>query len=448
MRTQLVNVCNSEWFMSSKPTIYLHIGAGKTGSTTIQVWLKSVEVDLNNAGYVIFDTNFEPGVQNDKLSNQQQYFHKVLMDGHEGVSAFHEKFRQNLAFMSTHGFHSAIISAENLINHWMEAHQWFTPFIHECNWKIIAYVRNQPYYIISAWKEWGYWRQSFDEYLSENIKYNWLIALKSWDDTFGTNNIYLGILDKRCLVNELLHHDFATAINTPHIIANKHDLIYANPSINNRTAQLFSKIRQQYAARNPQAATINETPVSSNDISIQNTQKNYAKLSSLYHFKPLIVGYAPDAGVQEFDSPLSLVNQEILDSIYDLFKESNQNLLMRYRPDVDPEVAFPRIIYNSDIEISEHELVLHGFHLAFESLVSIQKDLNKLQQQFALLHKEYYTSVTHIWNITTLHEQSINHLQTQIDQLNQLLQLRSNKSLRITQTIKQWISRVISKLIS
>jgi hypothetical protein len=445
--------------MSTKPTIYLHIGAGKTGSTTIQVWLKSVEAALAKAGYVIFDTNFNPGAQHDQLSNQQQYFHTVLMNGTQGIDTFQQQFRQNLIYMREHGFHSAVMSAENLFNHWTSAHKWFEPFVDECNWKIIAYVRNQPYYVISAWKEWGYWRQNFEDLFTGEIQADWLKALNAWDDTFGRENIYLGVLEKRCMVDGLLHHDFATAINTPHIIANDHDLVYANPSINNRSALLFSKIRHQYIARNPRAAAIADTQkVNSKETRIQNTLKHNAKLNAMFHFKPLVVSHAPVAGTQEFDSALSLVNQDMLDRMHAMFAESNRDLLARYRPDIDIDVAFPRIIHTSNVEVSDHDLVLHGFHIAFESLNSLDKQLdakvkqlNRLQLQINALETEVEglienrRSIGQVWKSTVAHDKAIAHLQAQIDQLNQSVGLFSTQNTSLFRRFILFTHRILSR---
>lgn len=445
--------------MSTKPTIYLHIGAGKTGSTTIQVWLKSVEAALAEAGYVIFDTNFTPGAQHDQLSNQQQYFHTVLMNGPQGVESFQQQFRQNLTYMREHGFHSAVMSAENLFNHWTGAHKWFEPFVDECHWKIIAYVRNQPYYIISAWKEWGYWRQNFDDLLAGEIHADWLRSLKAWDDTFGRENIYLGILEKRYLVDELLHHDFATAINTPHIIVNDHDLVYANPSLNNRSALLFSKIRDQYIVRNPSAAAIsNIHKINPKEMSIGNALKHNAKLNSMFHFKPLVVSHAPVAGTQEFDSSLSLVNQDMLDRIHSMFAESNRKLLERYRPDINAEVAFPRIIHTANNEISDQDLVLHGFHIAFESLNSLDKQLeakikqlNRLQLQINALEteveglRESRSSIGQVWKSTVAHDQAIAHLQAQIDQLNRTVSHPSTHNIPLLRRFILFIQRIQSR---
>lgn len=420
--------------MTTKPTIYLHIGAGKTGSTTIQVWLKQVENALATAGYLIFDTNFEPHAHRDQLSNQQQYFHSVLESGPTALAEFHEKFRKNLIYMQQNGYHSAVLSAENLINEWTGAYTWFDPLLDECNWKIIAYVRNQPQYIVSAWKEWGYWRHDFEELFTDHINADWLKAIEVWEQRFGRENIYLGILEKKCLVDGLLHHDFASAINTPHIVANDADLIYANPSMNNRTALFFSKIRQQYLLRNANMLELPNLPESASQQELlQEALKINSTLNSMFHFKPLIVSRAPVSGTQEIDAPLSLLNTSMLQTIHEHFAESNQKLVELYRPDLDANTAFPTITTSFDQSIPADELTYHGFHIAFESLRSLHEATISNEKTLRQTIKRIHTIQESQDQITQNIKVNQNHTERQIQQL-----VSQHKSqLEILETLNQ-----------
>jgi hypothetical protein len=446
--------------MITKPTIYLHIGAGKTGSTTIQVWLKSVESALAESGYLIFDTDFEPGAQHDRLSNQQAYFHSVLQNGKSGVDAFHEKFRKNLDYMRENGYHSAVMSAENLINQWSKAHNWFAPYKDECNWKIIAYVRNQPYYIVSAWKEWGYWNKNFEESFDGQYHHaNWFENIKPWDNTFGSENIYLGILEKHCLVDGLLHHDFASAINMYEITANNNELVYANPSINNQTALFFARVRQNYLDSNPLIKS-KVTKFKKNTNESDDTVDIHVvdNLQSMFHYKPLVIKNASVSGTREFNSQLSLYSQNMLDSIYARFEESNRELLARYRPEIAPDVAFPRIIYDTTSDFSDMQLLLHGFHLTFESINSSSTKFEALEKEFyvkvnqvnQLKHKvanlelqveallKHHHDIKYLWEVTMEHDRSIKYLQSQINFHNLL-----NRPFQQVKRVIDWITNRI-----
>ena len=435
--------------MYIKPTIYLHIGAGKTGSTSIQIWLKNSEVELAEAGYIIFDTDFKPTAQHVKISNQQDYFHNVLMHGSEGIESFQHQFRQNLSYMAENGFHSAIISAENLINPWINAHTWFLPFIDECNWKIIAYVRNQPNYIISAWKEWGYWINNFDDVLDGTIRTqaNWLNSLKPWDDAFGQKNIYLGVLDKSCLVDGLLHHDFAAAINLTSIVAHDQNLVHANKSINNQTALLFAKIRHKYLARHPELqAIVSKQKMTNREYTIQQRFINNSKLKRMFHKKKLVVSYAPFAGTLESGSSLSLVNQNILDQIHATYADSNHELLARYRPDIDIEQAFPRVIHDSDVKISDEDLIFHGFHLFFEMSESFQTQLKNFQTPLKNLAARSTIQQKHVRelnNVIMEQQKSIKYLQSQHD----IVQTQLSQAQQQFSKVQQQIDELQNQLI-
>ena len=104
---------------------------------------------------------------------------------------------------------------------------------------------------------------------------------------------------------------------------------------------------------------------------------------------------------------------------------------------------------------------MHGFHIVFESLNSINSDLtsiNKelkrneyLAQKVELLDKELVTlrnaiqKLGDVWQITVHHDKNIASLQAQIDYLyDEIIQLReSNKT--ILQKLSLWISRFFSK---
>ncbi|MEY3990802.1 MAG: hypothetical protein RI985_1883 [Chloroflexota bacterium] len=201
--------------MVYKPTIYVHIGAGKTGSSTIQRFLKMHEEHLKYAGYLIFNSNFQPHTGNESLSIQQSYFEKLNINNPDRIGMFARQFKENLLYMQVNGYKAAVISAENLINDWEYFIDLFKPVLHLCNWKIIAYVRNQPQYLESSWKEWGYLHNTnMQHWLEEGIGKiaNWTAQLSMWEQAFGSENVTVRVLDKRFLHQASLASDFARQI--------------------------------------------------------------------------------------------------------------------------------------------------------------------------------------------------------------------------------------------
>ncbi|MBM4413266.1 MAG: hypothetical protein FJ040_07480 [Chloroflexi bacterium] len=313
--------------MYTKPTIYLHIGAGKTGSTSIQVWLKEVESVLADSGYLVFDTNFEPSAQHSPLSNQQEYFHSIFLQGDVGIKSFQQQFRKNLHYMQEHGYHSAVMSAENLLNPWLQAHKLFDPFINDCTWKIIVYVRNQPEYLISAWKQWGYINHDFETYVSNHSLADWMSIITAWDTLFGKDAIYVGTLTASLLKNGFLTHDFANAIGVPQIALQHQADIQTNPSINFQTTLLLAKIRRQFLQNNPHFLTNHHAPTSPNKhedkSDIQETILKNAQLNMLLSYKSMLTQHAAYTSLQKFNSTIAFVEQTSLDTIHAAYNASN-----------------------------------------------------------------------------------------------------------------------------
>jgi hypothetical protein len=136
--------------MIDRITIHLHIGAGKTGSTSIQHMLRIMSAELLNQGYLVFNKRFEPHATADQNSEQQTYFNELIATGDIGYQAFVTQMRRNLAYMHKHNIKHAIISAECLMNYWSDFPRFFEEFVDEVDWQIIAYVRNQPEFLLSS----------------------------------------------------------------------------------------------------------------------------------------------------------------------------------------------------------------------------------------------------------------------------------------------------------
>ena len=435
--------------MHSKPTIYLHIGAGKTGSTSLQVWLKNAETALADAGYLIFDTNFEPSAQHEPLSNQQEYFHAVFSQGIEGVRSFQHKFQENLQFMRIHGYHSAVISAENLLNPWLQAHKLFEPFIHECNWKIIVYVRNQADYLISAWKQWGFLTQDFETYVSKHTHADWMSIITPWDSTFGKDSMYVGVLASSSLKNGFLTHDFAYAIGVPHIASHHPTDIRTHPSINFQTISLLAKIRQQYILNNPSFISKTDTKSKPNDTpqydQIQETLLLNDKLNRLFNYKSLLSSQATLTSLQNFNSIHAYVDQTTLDTIHATYNDSNQRLLARYRPDIDCHIAFPRIVNSKKSNISDIDHLLHGIHVLLETTNNLY---NTTKQHQHIVHMHQQTISFHTDQQVKIQDQFVN-VQQQLDQVqHQLKQMQSalNEISMQKNPLRYWTERLWNRL--
>ncbi|MFZ9858666.1 MAG: hypothetical protein ACO3F2_10115 [Roseiflexaceae bacterium] len=430
--------------MNTKPTIYLHIGAGKTGTSTIQSWLKQNQQNLHDQGYLIFDSDFSPNPVNNMMSNQQMFFQRVQQDQENGKSIFQSQLRNNIDYMRENNYHSAIISAELILVSFPQLSTWIAPFIDECNWKIIAYVRNQPQYLISAWKEWGYWQYNFDEMFqkTKHMNANWYKLLDNWSQVFGTDRIYVGIFDKQCLVNESIIEDFAKATNVAHLIEDSSTEIKANPSLNNKTALLLSNIRKHNLQRvSKNYIKPNRSNYTSQKEFRDANREYFRELRETFQTKQIFINSARITSTQEHDSSLSLATQAQLDFIYDQFKDSNAELIATYRPDVDIDIAFPHITSKNHVDYTDTEILYYGFQIMseitedFMEQIKTQNEIIKIQNtRIQSLEQLLHQNIQQLLNYTSAHDTSLFEVQKQFAGVQQQLEQVQQQFIVLHQT--------------
>lgn len=459
--------------MNTKPTIYLHIGAGKTGTTSIQTWLKQSQQQLHKSGYLIFDSDFTPNAINGLMSNQQQFFQKLIRQTDGGISAFQSQFRENLSYMRAHNYHSAVISAEFILISLPQLTTWLAPFLDECDWKIIVYVRNQPQYLISSWKEWGYWQYSFDDIFSNpnHLRANWYELIQPWAAIFRKDQLYVGIFDSAYLINRSIIHDFITAINLPHLVDDSIRHISTNPSLNNKSALLLNNIRQYSLKRQSNTYTKPNPANYATKADFVEAMRMYTQhLRENFQLKSVLLNRSRTTSTHEHDSPLSIATQSQLDYVYELFHASNQQLIAEYRPDVDINIAFSRVISSNHVDYSDVEIMYHGFHLLLESteeFMEQHKGYNEIFQnqgeQIRINNRKLKHHTQALWDAVNTHTETfeqvqeqfagvqqqltqVQHqlaqLQQQTIQLNAIYQIKSR-----TNSMKYWIIRTWNKFI-
>jgi hypothetical protein len=429
---------------SQRITMYVHIGAGKTGSTSIQSWLKNVESQLSHAGYLIFDNQFQPtchNLQHDfmSLSNQVDYFLQLNTEGRAGIEQFHTKFHSNLAYMREHGFQRGIISAEYLFDYWDEPHKYFADIKHLCDWKVIAYVRNQPHFLASAWKEWGYMVADFPAWIELFSQRwgNWNKHLESWDYMFGTDSIYLGVLEKSCLVNGSLIDDFQAAIGNPPVVLAESVKLFDNPSISNRTAMALSYLRRMHNGQSDQPLhLINPDYKQQNPENFAKWQKYEQKMLQLFQIKGPLQQQAPNVSVLRQEQAVDLFDSQLLDYVNRYYFSSNQELLAKYRPDIHVNTAFPPVSTNNYSATDDLECEIHSIILSLSSIASITKVQNVHQNKISMYEHVSYQHE----QLRRQHEQlqrQHEQLQRQHEQLQQLQQMQQIQQVQQVQQMQQ-----------
>lgn len=184
-----------------KITIYLHIGAGKTGTSSIQNFLKgNMDILFQLCSCIYPKPN--KGVNHNKLFKNPDK---------KAVLAIIER---EIAFCKKNKKEKIVFSSETLFE------SQFGPEIAkkiseipQVDLKIIVYIRRQDLWLESAWKQWGYKMEIYKD-LSNYIKRrdcNWYKKIKLWEEAIGKERIIVRCYEKEQLPHGLIP-DFITAI--------------------------------------------------------------------------------------------------------------------------------------------------------------------------------------------------------------------------------------------
>ncbi len=406
--------------MGFKPTIYVHIGAGKTGSSTIQRFLKMHEDRLKNAGYLIFNSTFQPHTGNETLSIQQSYFEKLHINNPDRIGIFAQQFHANLHYMQAQGYKSAIISAENLINDWEHFIDLFLPLRHLCDWKIIAYVRNQPQYLESSWKEWGYLNNTnMHEWFEEGLGKiaNWSALISIWEQAFGASNVAVRVLDKRYMHQGSLVNDFARQIKIGFLVNEESGDVFVNKSLSNRTIRVLEYLRDDSVIAAERERVFAEArPI---DTASNTGVELRMRLNKVVpNYKNLLNSTKPASAFDDHDDVIDMFPAEWYVRIHQAYYESNRALVDRYYPGVVVDDIFPPKTKVNYRQLSEAELQRHALRLTFENMriidQMVQAQANNqetIRVDIQQLRGEHGAQIAHLWQAQQMIQQQIVALQ-------------------------------------
>ena len=135
-----------------RPTLYVHIGHSKTGSTTIQQALRDNIDALRNRGLLVADRNLDFPEEGTPVGHPLEFFERLQKAAPERaraeISSRLDALRHRLAAGRYRG---AVISSENL----SQSASLFVNVTDKFDLHAIYYVRRQDAWIESAWKQWG-----------------------------------------------------------------------------------------------------------------------------------------------------------------------------------------------------------------------------------------------------------------------------------------------------
>jgi hypothetical protein len=202
----------------SEVTLYLHIGATKTGSTALQRFLEQSFSRLLHEFRVLYPNFHDKDVYTPMRPgyNYWQGQHFENSDGSRDL----DLFNHCVQYCKANSLRSIVISHEALLMNWLDRVGLLSNKI-DANIKIICYVRRQDYHLESAWNQIGHKLCSSSEIMTSlktNDKWggwrpvSWYEKIEPWANYFGEENIIVRPYEKEQMPNGIVP-DFLNIIN-------------------------------------------------------------------------------------------------------------------------------------------------------------------------------------------------------------------------------------------
>ena len=215
--------------------VLLHVGAGRTGTTTVQNFLAVNRQRLLQAGYSEFGpSDLESYPQDERFSVDSQLDLGLQEIGRKCSEA---------------ATPNVIWSRESLSNYDMvadPARLWtIKKQLPAENWRVIIYLRRQDHWVRSAYMQWGLkhkiyagktlpFAEWFERLLADRLptlraaNLDYYAMVKPWIDVFGAENVTVRVFEKSQFLDGDLLKDFCRFAQMPEI---DYDFAVANKNV-------------------------------------------------------------------------------------------------------------------------------------------------------------------------------------------------------------------------
>lgn len=189
----------------------VHIGSGKTGTSSIQKFLASNHDVLEMNGYVVPDKDLSRGgVVTGEHVWAIEEFRKSAKSNADPI----ERLSKLEALSGNDD--TVIISAENLSN--LGSHLLLKEALKGKSAKAILYIRRQDEFLMSAWQQW-YSKLEVDvnAWIIKALRQfgHWDRIIYQWEEVVGKGNVYPRIFGKEDLEGGDVVRDFCSALGLP-----------------------------------------------------------------------------------------------------------------------------------------------------------------------------------------------------------------------------------------
>lgn len=195
--------------------LILHIGAGKTGTSSIQGFMAKHVDKIAQDGFIVPSSDLK---HTGNVTGEHVWYLNKLSKHSPGSGS--KVLREDLLSYLNKiqgDFHSVILSAENLSDNlnWVDL---FTKLQTLFKIEIIFYIRRQDEYLLSAWQQW-YVKNDNDFWAwllrVSGILGDWKKIIENWEDLVGMENITVRKFERKYLHNMDVISDFCQTIGLP-----------------------------------------------------------------------------------------------------------------------------------------------------------------------------------------------------------------------------------------
>lgn len=191
-------------------TDYLfHIGAGKTGSSSIQKFLKLNHDILRQNNYIVPGANLD---LSSKITGEHVWGVQQLIKSSSDTDVIVKSFDD--LDKSVPSESKILISAENLSN--LGNARYFKNACQGRNCKALIYIRRQDEFLTSAWQQWhSKMEKDLNAWLIKALRQygHWDKVIEQWQDIVGKENVIVRVFDRKDLYGEDLLADYCHCLN-------------------------------------------------------------------------------------------------------------------------------------------------------------------------------------------------------------------------------------------
>lgn len=186
--------------------IILHLGANKTGSSSIQRFIQKNKNKLKELNYIIPDSTLGLG---ESITGEQVFaLQKFIGGGAKSVTKLKKKIDDIIDSRESED-QTVILSAENMGT--TQGALLFKKVLANRKAKVIFYIRRQDELIASSWQQWHSKKETdFNAWLIDAIRTlgHWEPIINAWEKVVGLENIELEVFERSAFKDGNIILDF------------------------------------------------------------------------------------------------------------------------------------------------------------------------------------------------------------------------------------------------